>query len=181
MGEAGGCPAESGSPDPEAQYGPHLASVLSPSHQKPINQQRLIVRGTSFPTSSGCSVGNMPGLKSAASEGCSRGLCFHGGWWAPIAGRDPAIHAGLVALGELESSQLGSYTDATAVTRSANTRDTLEAFEDSFESEGSGLDPQVWIIRTTMRRLLPKGLPNEKGGEHSELGLERVEQGRNTL
>lgn len=59
----------------------------------------------------------------------------------------PAIHAGLVALGDLEASTLGSYVDPTAVTRSANTRDTLEATEDSFGSERSGLDPQVRIIR----------------------------------
>lgn len=59
----------------------------------------------------------------------------------------PAIHAGLVALGDLEASTLGSYVDPTAVTRSASTRDTLEATEDSFGSERSGLDPQVQIIR----------------------------------
>ena len=70
-----------------------------------------------------------------------------------------------MALGDLEASALGSYVDATAVTRSANTRDPLEAIEDGSESERLGLGRQVWLIRATVWRLLPKGMQNGKGGE----------------
>jgi len=98
-------------------------------------------------------VGNVLGLKAAATKGFPWGLVG-----ACTRQRSQLSTRGLVALGDLEPSTLGSYMDATAVTRSANTRDTLEAIEDSFGSERSGLEPQVWIVRATTWRLLSKGM-----------------------